>query len=433
MTAEKINYENLEDFTDAEINYSIEKPKLILVKDHIFNTYDFRYNKIRLLLEYKLKNSNEWLDFEEDVINDIWINFQLNCKSLPSKEKPSQKYISTILFSSLVARFNPIQDYFNSLSYDGGSYIAQLIRCIEIEPLKVNDNYTLDYFFPLLFKRWLVACVACSTWHKPNHVLFLLIGGQGTYKTTFLNHLFPESINKYCFSGQIDLDIKNKDTLNYLAEKFIINLDDQLQSLYRKDFNVIKSLITASDITNRKAFRRDDKKRFRIANWCGSIDKDKIFLDEKNRRYLTFKIKKIHLEQFKKIKIDNVWAEAQHLLKNGERFFFDTEEVDYINQINRLFSIETPEEEWLLALFNSADKNDLPAAVSYLMFNEILSIMQRASGLRMEAKLVSIAMKKLDWSEPVSHRIGIDKIPRKVYAVVRKYTEDNGKISINNY
>lgn len=421
----KIDIEDLAQFANDNVNYEIEKPKLIRVKDFIFEKYDLRFNKVRLLLEFKLKTETVWQDFEEDLINDIWINFELS-KEFHSKEKPSTKYINTVLFSSFVQKYNPINDYFNSLNYDGGDYIAQLTKCVEIEPLQVNNNYTLDAYFPLLFKRWLVACVACAMGYNPNHVLFLLIGGQGTFKTTFLKHLAPKKIDDYCFTGQIDLDIKNKDTLNYLAEKFLINLDDQLQSLYRKDFNVIKSLITASDITNRKAFRRDDKKRKRIANWCGSIDKDKIFLDEKNRRYLTFKIKKIDLAKFQKIDINNVWAEAYHLLKKGERFYFDTEEVNYINQINRLFSIETPEEEWLLALFNSADQTDFNP--DYLMFNEIVSIMQRASGMRLEPKLVTIAMKKLDWSEPISHRIGIDKTPRKVYAVVKKYTEDNGKI-----
>ncbi|HMV15861.1 MAG TPA: VapE family protein [Chitinophagales bacterium] len=425
--SKKIDLEDLNKFSDTAVSYAVEKPKLIRIKEHIFSLYDFRYNKVRLLLEYRKKNEKDWIDFDEDLINDIWINFELN-NEFHSKEKPSTRYINTVLFSSFVAKYNPIHDYFSNLKYDGNSYISQLIQCVEIEPLRVNDDYTLDMFFPLLFKRWLVACVACALGYNANHVLFLLIGGQGTFKTTFLKHLAPKAIDDYCFTGQIDLDIKNKDTLNYLAEKFIINLDDQLQSLYKKDFNVIKTLITASDITNRKAFRRDDKKRKRIANWCGSIDKEKIFLDEKNRRYLSFKIKKIDLAKFQKINIDNVWAEAYDLLKKGERFFFDSEEVNYINQINRLFSIETPEEEWLLALFNNADKTDSPAEVVYLMFNEILSIMQRASGLRMEAKLVTIAMKKLDWSEPISQRIGIDKTPRKVYAVVRKFYEEQGKI-----
>ncbi len=420
---------DLEQFQDEDVSNELEQPLLIRIKNAIFDKYDFQYNEIRQILEFRRKNDKEFKDFEHEHLNTLWIEFQLNKDFRGRGEKPSISLLEIILYSHFTKKFHPMKNYFESLKWDKNDHITTLANTVQIADVKLSDDTPLVLHWEKMFRRWLISCVSCGMGKSINHVMLLFVGAQGTYKTTWMNRLCPAEIDNYGFTGHINPELTDNTTADLLAEKFIINIDDQLQSIFDKDMHRIKGIITATSVTNRKSYRRDSKKRPRIANFVGSVNKDTIFQDIENRRYLTFKIDTINIKT--KVDINQVWAQAYELYKQGERHWFNSEEIEIINRINDVFAMVSHEEEWLLKLYKSVPEDCALADVKFVMFSEITTNLQKASGMRIRHGHIQNAMKKLKWHEKISKRINGE--PRYVYAVIEnfKYDQYAGKIILN--
>lgn len=430
MQKEPIELEDLDQYEVEEVSQEIEQPLIIRIKNKIFDTYDFRYNEIRQILEFKKKGKNTYRDFEHEHLNSLWIEFQLDKDFRGRGEKPGISLLEIILYSHFTPKHNPIKAYFQSLVWDETDHIEKLANTVKISDVYLTDGTALVLHWKKMFQRWLVCSVACGLGKSVNQVMLLFVGSQGTYKTTFMNKLCPDQIDNYAFTGHINPELTDNTTADMLAEKFLINIDDQLQSIFDKDMHKIKGIITATSVTNRKAYRRDTKKRARIANFVGSVNKETIFQDIENRRYLTFKIDSININT--KIDINQVWAQAYHLYCNKERYWFDSTEVEIINRINSEFALVSHEEEWLMRLYQSVDETIADGNVKYVLFSEIMTNIQRASGQRVRHGHVHNAMKKLKWHDKISKRINGE--PRYVYCVLENFILDQhtGRLLISN-
>src|SRR5690606_14798099 len=138
----------------------------------------------------------------------------------PIKESTLQR----VIIGGMAAPYHPVRQYFEALPvWDGKDHITLLAKTIEVEDMGLE----LQTKWPEYLRKWLVACAAQATIEKAtNHTCLVLMGAQGKGKTTFLNALCPPELNHLLYTGHIN--VTEKDTMNLLAEKFIINIDDQL-------------------------------------------------------------------------------------------------------------------------------------------------------------------------------------------------------------
>lgn len=400
------------------IQYKAETPLVLRIYDKLTESRTFRINEISNKIEFKEKKSKHWLQMEDTELNSMWLDFQLD-PEFKGREKPSDKILLRLINSNLTEKFNAINQYFLNNKYQGTGHIEALAKTIIIDKIINDQNYNIYDEWFLLFKRWMVASVACMLGKSPNHVMLLLSGGQGIGKTTWLNRLCPPELDKdYRVTGHINPDLKDDNTANFLAEKIFINIDDQLDNIMNRDFNQIKSIITVDKINNRKKYAHFEKSRKRIANLIGSVNQDRIFIDNENRRYLFLKVTDIDMNH--NVNIDHVWAEVYQLLMNGERYYFNSEEIRKINLINDYFSKIPAEHEFFNMLYEAAEPTD-PAAV-FVQFSEILSNIKNYSGLNMREHMLSISMKKIGMKS-VSKR-NANGYPRYVYPVKEKFTKD---------
>jgi len=232
-----------------------------------------------------------------------------------------------------------------------------------------------------LLTKWLVACVHCSLGWKINDVMLILISPQGKFKTSFLNHLVPKKLQDYLFTGHIEPKITDNKTANLMAEKFFVNIDDQMETIFGKDFNNMKAIISADSITNRKLYKSFSPKRPRICNFIGSVNNPQFLTDNQNRRYLCFEITEL-LKDYQDINIDKLWAEAYHLAKKTKIYeVFTAEDRSLINEICSDFTMPTVEEEYLQNLFTPSEDNGAEDIV-YMKTSEILKCVQEVSGNR---------------------------------------------------
>lgn len=406
------------------IEYENEKPLIIRIYETLTNKYDFRLNDISKKIEFKHKEKETWEMIADENVNTFWIEFQLN-KEFKGKEKPSDGLIFKLINSHLTIKYNAVHDYFNNLKYDGKDYFKEYCKTYSIEPIKLIDGSDIIDHWQSLFKTWLISAVSCMLGHSPNHVMLVLMGGQGIGKTTHLNNLCPPHLNKdYRVTGHIKPDLNDGTTANYLAEKVWINIDDQLDQIFGKEFNSMKSLITIDKINNRKTYARFETSRPRIANFVGSVNQDRIFIDSENRRYLSFKVTK--LNYINNIDINGLWAQIYYEYKQGARAYFSSQQVNIINMINNQFAKIPPEQEYFNLCYETTENYTYDC--KYIQFSEILSTIKQASGLNMRENILTVVLKKLN-IRPISKRI--NNMPRYVYLLREKFVrEASGKIKL---
>lgn len=198
--------------------------------------------------------------------------------------------------------------------------------------------------------KWLVAVVVNAMddllWR--NYTCLVLTGEQGKFKTTFLDLLCPEELKSYLFTGKIDPQGKDVQTL--IAEYLFINIDDQLKALNKRDENELKNLITTSRVKYRRPY-------------------------------------------------DTYIKECSHLASFN--YWFNEEEIAELHQESEGFQVQTVENEMLL---KGMEK---PAVTeeSYMTTSEILNYLRAYITLNPSERRMGEALKKAGFLRK-SKRIG---------------------------
>lgn len=383
-------------------------------KEYLDLKYEFRRNTLTLEIEVRKLGQNKYVVLDEALLNSIWIDMQMD------GYKCADTLLMKILNSKLTEAYNPLLSYFENLpEYDGETdYIKELSETIKIKDIVIDDVELRKLWEPYL-KKWLVGCAATATGLAINHTCLILVGGQGTGKTTWLNALCPKEMQQFLVCSHINPSLTDQNTANYLAEKWFVNIDDQLETIFGKDFNSMKAIITAPFVTNRKTWHKLTKTRPRICSFMGSVNSPKFLTDTENRRYLVFTAEEINYKH--KIDMRNVWSQALHLAHDKFTFWFSAEEMKDLNKINDIYRQVPPEEEWLMKMYSPCKPTDPNAA--FLMPSEILTQLNTWSGMKLSIRKLSSAMDKLKFGETISKRIdGLGA--RKVYAVIQRTDSD---------
>ncbi|KXA39623.1 virulence-associated E family protein, partial [Prevotella corporis] len=198
--------------------------------------YAFRYNTVLGRTEYRSSKdaSNRFTKVGRYEINSLRRELDSDIGIITSSDN-----LYSIIESSFSPRINPIQDYFKALPTVDASEvlykieinqcaIANLASCVTVR----NSEKWLTYL-----TKWLVAVVANAMDDREcrNHTCLVLTGEQGKFKTTFLDLLCPPALHGYSYTGKIYP--QEKDTLTYIGQNLIVNIDDQLKALNKRDEN----------------------------------------------------------------------------------------------------------------------------------------------------------------------------------------------------
>ena len=206
------------------------------------------------------------------------------------------------------------------------------------------------------FKKWFVAMVA--SWMKDevvNHQVLVLIGKQGIYKTTWLEHLIPPHLRAYACKLANSNDL-NKDERLRIAEFGLISLDE-IDSMNSRELNQLKSIITATDVNERAAYAYTKERRVRLASFCASGNRRDFLTDiTGNRRWLPFEVESIQSPFTTILPYERMYAQAWALAQDPFfSYWFDLDEIEVLEQHNQHFRDESNEEQLLAILF------DIPA------------------------------------------------------------------------
>ena len=293
----------------------------------------------------------------------------------------SSKEILTVLNagSRYIPRVHPLREYVLSLrpyTPDQPDWIDMVASQVRIKTNNIplantasgeENNTTPSYttlhnttpnakgLWKVCFKKWFVAMVA--SWLKDevvNHQVLVLIGRQGIFKTTWLEHLIPPHLREYCCKLANATQLSKDDRLR-IAEFGLINMDE-LDAMTPRELNAMKSVITSTDVNERAAYGYTKERRVRLASFCASSNKREFLTDMTgNRRWLPFEVDSIQNPFHTTLPYDLIYAEALYLIDNDFNYWFDLEEIDTLEQHNEVFRAQDSEEQLLPILF------DIPA------------------------------------------------------------------------
>ena len=209
-----------------------------------------------------------------------------------------------------------------------------------------------DALWRICFKKWFVAMVA--SWMRDeivNHQVLVLIGRQGIYKTTWLEHLIPPQLRAYACKLANSNEL-NKDERLRIAEFGLISLDE-IDSMNNRELNQLKSIITSTDINERAAYAYTKERRVRLASFCASGNRRDFLTDiTGNRRWLPFEVESIQNPFFTILPYDRMYAQAWALAQDPLfSYWFDLDEIEILEQHNQHFRDESNEEQLIDVYF----------------------------------------------------------------------------------
>ena len=215
-----------------------------------------------------------------------------------------------------------------------------------------RERSEADQLWRVCFKKWFVAMVA--SWMKDevvNHQVLVLIGKQGIYKTTWLEHLIPPHLRAYACKLANSNEL-NKDERLRIAEFGLISLDE-IDSMNNRELNQLKSVITATDVNERAAYAYTKERRIRLASFCASGNRRDFLTDiTGNRRWLPFEVESIQNPFHTTLPYEQMYAQAWSLAQDPFfSYWFDLDEIEVLEQHNQHFRDESNEEQLIDVYF----------------------------------------------------------------------------------
>ena len=252
------------------------------------------------------------------------------------------------------------------------------------------------------FKKWFVAMVA--SWMKDevvNHTVLVFVGRQGIFKTTWLDHLIPPALREYSsklpLSGQI-----SKDDRLRLCENAMLNIDE-LDAICGREMNIVKSLLTSTDVNERAAYGRLKERRVRLASFCASTNNREFLTDVTgNRRWLPFEVESIQNPFHITLPYELIYAQAKALVESGRFiYWFDLEDIEQLEKHNEEFRAMENEEQLLPILF------DIPAEGKgeFMTTAEISDKLVTYGGIKkpMSTRQLGILLSKMGFTKKKMH------------------------------
>ena len=386
------------------------KTKFEVLKNHLDDNYKIRMNSVTMELEWKKADLKE---FEVMNINDLYFEFY---KGGFSKFKEE---LNAIFGSSETAKFDPFEEYFNSLpSYNPNEepdYINDLTKFI-----RTDDQE----WFKRIFKKFLVQMVGQSLGKiEFNKHCLTLVGKQHDGKTTFLDWLVPTKLKKYIKKG---FEFRgNKESKFSLVQNFLINLDE-LASFGKKELNnEFKSVLSESIVKYCPKYSNQEIAFKRRASFVASTNQYEFLTDETgNVRWLVFKILNIVHDNggakgySQNVDIDNIWKQAYYLLQSNDfDCILSKDEISQQEILNNRFVKTTDEIEYILKHFDKPNDENINQA-KFCTTSEIVKALENR-GLRTNRNFVGRALTNLKYE--LSSKWNIErKFTEKGYYIIFK-------------
>ena len=349
--------------------------------------YDFRYNTVMKYVEYLPKDKG-WYGYqpvEPRVQKRMTLEVQL------ADIRVSIKDVRNFLESDYIKNYNPIDEYLFQCydKWDGKDHIRALARTVPT----ANPHWA-DWFY-----TWFLGMV--DQWRGYSHrqygnsVAPLLISKQGYNKSTFCRRLLPPEL-QWGYSDNLILSEKRQ-VYQAMAQFMVINLDEFNQISPQVQQGFLKNLIQLPTLKYKPPYGSHVMEFPRLASFIATSNMKDILSDPSgNRRFIGVELTG-PIDVSVRPNYQQLFAQALSALNNGEKSYFDAEQVKLIMKSNSQFEVIQPIDQYFLLYFELVDDEK---EGEYLTAAEIFDYLKKQIGSSLKVNsLMGFGRKLANMSE----------------------------------
>lgn len=261
----------------------------------------------------------------------------------------SQKVDDALALEIEKKKFHPIVKYIKSLQWDGTPRVNTLL----IDYFGAEDNaYTRATIRKTL-------CAAVTRVFHPGtkfDTALILVGPQATYKSTFVKKL-----GKNWFSDTFTT-VQGKESFEQIQGAWLVEIAE-LSGLKKAEVETIKHYISKCEDSFRPAYGRTIETYKRQCVFFGTTNSKDFLRDPTgNRRFLPIDVRpeyatKNVAQELTEEEVDQIWAEAYEIYKQGEPLYMTSEE-DMLAKIEQYKHSEQDERKGIIEEYLNAKYPD---------------------------------------------------------------------------
>ncbi len=288
-------------------------------------------------------------------------------KALKAGVESWDKDLNRYIDSNLIPKYYPMEDYLRHLPKWNGKhdYVGELARRVKTG----NKHWEND------FHTWMLSMVAQWMGKDRQHgnaIVPLLIGPQGSGKTTFCRRLLPEYLQVY-FNDRLSMKNDN-DIFLAMSGYALINIDE-FDAMSKNQQPILKYLISKHDIKFRPPYGKVMEERQRFASFIATTNNRRPLVDPTgSRRFICVYADEI--DNTGLINYDQLYAQLYTELQQGRRYWFEDEENARIMQQNEPFQQINSYEQMITLTYLAPE--DTPDDTKYVLLQDIMKHLEKS-------------------------------------------------------
>ena len=395
-------------------NDSSHKKATVEEMEEFINGYmKFRMNMLTHQIETQLiadaytdrpeASACHWQRLTDHIENSLWCAMQHHGMAVNLNE------LHTLLGSDFVKEYHPLKEYLDGLPpWDGETdYIDRLAAMVHVKesphsPLQQdksrerNDLSETPVRFADILKRWMVSMIAAALDETVvNQVILTLIGLQGSYKTSFMQHILPPVLSEY-YTTKSNSSRMTKDDLFTMTENLVINLEE-IDTMPPSELNQLKAMVTQRYVDERRAYGRNKVHLPHVASFVATGNTLQFLTDDTgNRRWLPFEVEDIDSPWEADIPYEGIYSQTYALYQDVNfRYWFTDKEIQQLRGHVQQFEVPRPEYELILTYYRK------PVGLERGVYTTSSQIIGRFgnTSLRLSLQKVGRAMRELGFRQ----------------------------------
>lgn len=395
-------------------NDSSHKKATVEEMEEFINGYmKFRMNMLTHQIETQLiadaytdrpeASACHWQRLTDHIENSLWCAMQHHGMAVNLNE------LHTLLGSDFVKEYHPLKEYLDGLPpWDGETdYIDRLAAMVHVKesphsPLQQdksrerNDLSETPVRFADILKRWMVSMIAAALNETVvNQVILTLIGRQGSYKTSFMQHILPPVLSEY-YTTKSNSSRMTKDDLFTMTENLVINLEE-IDTMPPSELNQLKAMVTQRYVDERRAYGRNKVHLPHVASFVATGNNLQFLTDDTgNRRWLPFEVEDIDSPWEADIPYEGIYSQTYALYQDVKfRYWFTDKEIQQLRGHVQQFEVPRPEYELILTYYRK------PVGLERGVYTTSSQIIGRFgnTSLRLSLQKVGRAMRELGFRQ----------------------------------
>ena len=385
------NQQTIPDFRAPEEGKKVDmnsiRENIVSMMQLLESRYDFRYNTVMKFVEYMPKEKG-WYGFQPV---DPRVQKRMTLEVQLADIRVSIKDVRNFLESDYIKNYNPIDEYLFQCydKWDGKDHIRALARTVPT----ANPHWA-DWFY-----TWFLGMV--DQWRGYSHrqygnsVAPLLISKQGYNKSTFCRRLLPPEL-QWGYSDNLILSEKRQ-VYQAMAQFMVINLDEFNQISPQVQQGFLKNLIQLPTLKYKPPYGSHVMEFPRLASFIATSNMKDILSDPSgNRRFIGVELTG-PIDVSVRPNYQQLFAQALSALNNGEKSYFDAQQVKLIMKSNSQFEIIQPIDQYFLLYFELVEDEK---EGEYLTAAEIFDYLKKQIGSSLKVNsLMGFGRKLANMSE----------------------------------